>query len=582
MGETGSGRSGLLRFAGFELDQRRAELRRPDGSAIRLRPKTFAMLALFAGNPGRLVSKQELMDALWPSLHVSEDSLFQCVRELRTALGDDQKQLIQAVSGRGYLFEAAVTGEPVQPAAAAALAAPAAETKIESRIEAEPAAGTGPEADRRTSSHWRLRSPAIAIGALGLCAGLAVAAPIFAPDMLFGRKTPPTVAVTPILDGGGDADVTRMAANVTESLTDGLAKIANVRVVAPPRRPSVPQSAAAPAAQADFTVSGELQKNAGAWTVQARLTKTMTGEVVWTSSASISAADIDPAMQESRLTGGIGYPLALRLNALLHSGLPSNDAKIVVEQSTALIRENTRERFAAAQTMLENALSKSPDDVDLEVTLAAHLLRGIQLVWYSPFDSESTERRAQALLERAVQMRPDYLPVLETRCRLLTATNHFVESLVACARTLALNPWDGMAMFQLGLSELQLGRFDDALATFKLADRYDTPGVSRWTWLLGAGLTYVVMGRDEEALPWLRRSLAITPGTGRTHLVMAAALQRLGRGEEAKAAVAKAMQLRPGTTTENASLPTKNASPVYLAARDGINAVLKAAGVPEK
>jgi DNA-binding winged helix-turn-helix (wHTH) protein/tetratricopeptide (TPR) repeat protein/TolB-like protein len=576
MGETGNGRGELLRFAGFELDQRRAELRRPDGSAIRLRPKAFAMLALFATNAGRVVSKQELMDALWPSIHVGEDSLFQCVRELRTALGDDQKQLLKAVSGRGYLFEVTVTGEPVTPAATTQIPAP------HIPVPAAPASetATGGEPAAAPPSRWQ-RVPAIAVGAFALCAGLAVAAWTVAPDFLFPRNLAPAVAMTPIA-GSSDADVARMAASVTESLTDGLAKIANIRVVAPARAADAPQSAAAPAAQADFTVSGELQKNAGAWTVQTRLTRTATGEVLWSSSASVSTADTDAAMQQSRLTGGIGYPLALRLNALLHTGLPSNDAKVVVEQSTALIRENTRERFAAAQTMLENALTKSPDDVDLEVTLAAHLLRGIQLVWYSPFDSESAERRAQALLERAVTTRPDYLPVLETRCRLLTATNHFVESLVACARTLALNPWDGMALFQLGLSELQLARFDDALATFKQADRYDTPGVSRWTWLLGAGLTYVTMGRDAEAVPWLQRSLAITPGTGRTHLVLAAAYQRLGRYDEAAALVAKALQLRPGSTAENVGLPKQNTSPAYLEAAEKVRRAFIAAGLPEK
>ncbi len=98
----------MLRFAGFELDQQRAELRGPDGGAIKLRPKTFDMLRLFAANAGRVLSKQELMTAVWPDVHVGEDSLFQCIREIRTALGDDQRQIVKLVSGRGYLFEAEV------------------------------------------------------------------------------------------------------------------------------------------------------------------------------------------------------------------------------------------------------------------------------------------------------------------------------------------------------------------------------------------------------------------------------------------------------------------------------------------
>jgi hypothetical protein len=89
----------VLRFAGFELDQQRAELRRPDGCQIKLRPKTLEMLQLFAANTGRVLSKQELMEAVWPNIHVAEDSLFQCIREVRSALGDDRRQMIRVVSG---------------------------------------------------------------------------------------------------------------------------------------------------------------------------------------------------------------------------------------------------------------------------------------------------------------------------------------------------------------------------------------------------------------------------------------------------------------------------------------------------
>ena len=51
------------------------------------------------------------------------------------------------------------------------------------------------------------------------------------------------------------------------------------------------------------------------------------------------------------------------------------------------------------------------------------------------------------------------------------------------------------------------------------------------------------MGRYEEALPWLQRSIAITPGTGRSHFLLAAAYQRTGRFEEAKAAIAEGLRL---------------------------------------
>jgi tetratricopeptide (TPR) repeat protein len=256
--------------------------------------------------------------------------------------------------------------------------------------------------------------------------------------------------------------------------------------------------------------------------------------------------------------------------------------RVAVEQALASINQTTRERFGAAQTMLQKALTEDPDNLDIAVALASLQLRGIQMVWFSPEEAAAVEARANATLEQALRSKPNSLPVLEAACRFLSATNHFVESLVTCAKTLSFDPWDGSALYLIGLGQIYLGRFDDALATFQQADRYDTPAASRWTWLLGAGLAILAKGQGEEALPWLLRSIAITPATGRSHLLLAAAYQRSGHFEKAKAAVAEALKLRPGTTRLNVSPPMKNASPVCIAAWDRIVQAEVDAGLPER
>ena len=98
----------------------RAALHAPDGRTIRLRPKTLEILRLLAGNAGRVLSKRQLMEAAWPNVHVGEDSLFQCIREIRAALGDDKREVVRVISGRGYLFQAEVTEVPVPAAPEAA------------------------------------------------------------------------------------------------------------------------------------------------------------------------------------------------------------------------------------------------------------------------------------------------------------------------------------------------------------------------------------------------------------------------------------------------------------------------------
>jgi DNA-binding winged helix-turn-helix (wHTH) protein/tetratricopeptide (TPR) repeat protein len=575
----------LLRFAGFELDPQRAELRGADGVAIKLRPKTFEMLRLFATSGGRVLSKQELMEAVWPNVHVGEDSLFQCIRELRTALGDERRQLIRLASGGGYLLAAEVVAAPVAapahaetlPLTEAGPAAPAEDVLVQAR-------------SQRPLFGFRWRAMVAAVVGLGVIVGLAVAAPVLKRDLLF-RRTPPVIAVIPIVDASNDSRGASMAAEVTGRLTDGFAKIQNISVVAP-RSTAVAglERTGLPAASSDYEIRGELQLSDRSWTLRARMIKTATGEVQSVAAASVDAADADVQLQQSRLAAGIGHVLARRLNDMLEPSAPSPTGRkssaggdrVAVEQALASINQTTRERFGAAQTMLQKALTEDPGNLDIAVALASLQLRGIQMVWFSPEEAAAVEARANATLEHALRLKPNSLPVLEAACRFLSATNHFVESLVTCAKALSFDPWDGSALYLIGLGQIYLGRFDDALATFQQADRYDTPAASRWTWLLGAGLAILAKGQGEEALPWLQRSIAITPATGRSHLLLAAAYQRSGRFEEAKAAVAEGLRLRPGTTKLNVSPPMKNASPICIEAWDRIVQAEVDAGLPER
>lgn len=577
----------LLRFAGFELDQQRVELRGADGTPIKLRPKAFEMLRLFATSGGRVLSKQELMEAVWPNVHVGEDSLFQCIRELRTALGDERRQLIKLASGGGYLLAAEVVAAPAAGPGQAGEEGPDPTDEIESLSPAELAAVPA----RSPRAMFGLSRQAIVGAVAGLCLvmGLAVAAPVLKPDLLF-KRTPPRLAVVPIVDDSNDPRGAAMAAEVTARLTDGFAKVQNISVVAPRLAVTGGESAAASTASSDYELRGELQHGDQSWTLRARIIKAATGEVQSVVAASVAAEELDAQLAQSRLVAGVGHVLARRLNEILEPsaarartpGASAGGDKVAVDQALASINQTTRERFGAAQAMLQKALTDDPDNVDLAVALASLQMRGIQMVWFSPEEAVAVEAKANATLEQALRLKPNSIPVLEAHCRFLSATNHFVESLVTCAKALSFDPWNGAALYLIGLGQVYLGRFHDALATFQQADRYDTPPASRWTWLLGAGMTYVLMGRDEEALPWLQRSIAITPGTGRSHFLLAAAYQRTGRFEEARAAIAEGLKLRPGTTRRSVSPPMKNASPVNIAAWERVVQAEVDAGLPEQ
>src|SRR5688572_3250885 len=85
-----------LSFGPFTLDLARAELLR-DGQALPIRPKAFDLLTALAARPGQVLSKDELVSAVWPGVVVTDDSLTQCVHELRSALGDAGPALLRTV-----------------------------------------------------------------------------------------------------------------------------------------------------------------------------------------------------------------------------------------------------------------------------------------------------------------------------------------------------------------------------------------------------------------------------------------------------------------------------------------------------
>ncbi len=562
-------------FTGFGLDPDRAELHGPDGSAIRLRPKAFELLSFLVANNGRVVGKQELMDAVWPGIYVGEDSLFQCIREIRMALGDTERHMIKLVSGRGYLFTAEVTARQES-------AAP------------QPAERDMPVSDASVTAngagtHGRRGSrKVLAFGALAMLCTIAV---IIGVTVFFSRvgdvlgSGQSVIEVLPVVDTVGDVQSAVLAQGIAAEMINGLAAIDNIRLIAP--KEQSPAAAAKPMSgfggEADFLLQSELQKSPQSWILQTRLIKVRSREIESVAEVTLDATESDAQRLASRLAAGAGYDVASRLNKLEETGSPAalaGAANVAIQQATASINQTTKERFATARSILEKYLSDQPDNVDLQIALATLHLRGIQLSWYDPTESRVAENEASSLIEHALRTRPNSLPVLDIYCRFLTATNRFSESLVACARALGLNPWDGAALFQLGLTQIQLGRFEDALATFELADRFDTPAVSRWTWLLGAGWADILLNRNEDAIGWLQRSIAITSGTGRAHMLLATAYQRLGRTAEARQALAKGLELRPGSTAANIALPARNTSPIYLAARGDISRTLIELGLP--
>jgi non-specific serine/threonine protein kinase len=98
----------IFSFGRAELDEPRRELR-VDGRAVALETKPYELLRVFLRHPGETLSKDELIEAVWPGRVVTEGVLAKCVTKLRGALADDGQQVIRTVHGYGYRFVASLS-----------------------------------------------------------------------------------------------------------------------------------------------------------------------------------------------------------------------------------------------------------------------------------------------------------------------------------------------------------------------------------------------------------------------------------------------------------------------------------------
>jgi len=188
----------VLRFDHFALDLARGCLRAGD-QEVDVRPKTFEVLCYLAQNAGRLVSKPELFEAVWANVSVCDDSLVQCIRELRQKLGDVDRRLIKTVSRRGYFLDATVSAQAPQRRGYQFVA---------------PVARVSPDSGAETQS-----APA--------------AAPPGRSDTDHTPSDKPSIAVLPFANIGGDPEQEYFADGMVEEIITALSRFSSLLVIAP-------------------------------------------------------------------------------------------------------------------------------------------------------------------------------------------------------------------------------------------------------------------------------------------------------------------------------------------------------------
>lgn len=358
------GMSTLVHFEDFELDLAARSLSR-GGEPIPLSPRTYYLLAYLVQNAQRVVTRDELLNALWPDSFVDEANLSQHIFLLRKALNEsrDTARIIRTVPGRGYEFAARIEPQAVEltEAGPAAVARQGFEVHAEesiTRVVVEE------ETEDDAPARLRMRHVAFAAGALAM---LAVVVVLVASLLAWraARKPAVSVAVLPFANRTGDENQDYVASGLADELIGELDRFParQLRVVAPDRSAidtGRPANQMGRELGVQYLLEGSLQKQGAYIRVSAELVRAADQSRVWS-----SVYDGDPSDEfafESSIADAVERALSLHLPTLAQSAyrpekFAAHDAYLKGQYSFS---QRTKEGMESAIENFSNAVALDP------------------------------------------------------------------------------------------------------------------------------------------------------------------------------------------------------------------------------
>ena len=460
-----------LAFGRCVLDPARESLAGPEGEII-LRPKSFAVLQYLLNNAGRICSKRELLDTIWRQRVVTEDSLTQCLVEIRRALGDRQRTLVRTIARRGYLITEPVHVVPVDEAPdvnpVGMISHPGAALRNDG-----PSKQVANEAGDAHSPSGRLTY--LVACSLALAAVLLVLGPkagdIASPDLapLADGVTLPakgeTVAILPFVDLSPQGEHAYLGYGIAEEILNRLASSDGLRVIARTSSFALHQQnldipSLARRLGATHVVEGSVRVDGKHLRLTAQLVDGRDGAHVWSQRYDRPLEDI-LSMQDD-----IAMQLAARMHAsvaMRDAGLPTVDAQALEHRllGSYLFARRFEGDLEAARAHFEAAVAKAPDYAEAWVGLAG--TRRVLMEADNTIDPAELRDYTEASL-RAVELAPT-LPEAHLRAQTayrLAGDRERAERHLETA--VALDPENPLLLGMLAGRAMVMGDLDAAIA----------------------------------------------------------------------------------------------------------------------
>ena len=541
------------RFDRFTLDMRAGCMRLGD-TVVPLRPKSFDILLHLVRNPGRLVTKDELIESVWPDVAVTGNSLVQCIKDVREALGDDGQTMVETVPKRGYRFLPAVveidaarlqTGAPEPPRAAPGPPGPA------SSPGGSPPAGVDDPFGRSRRMTYALGT-AMAT-ALVIAGGLwwalgppAAQHPASPPEQSEKRLS---VAVLPFEESETAGSDVTLSRGFGENIAAALGRFSDVAVASPKvvsRFHSIGTSAQELERQLKvrYLVEGSIHRSAERIRITVRLTDLRQGVLLWSQTYDAPADTI--LSLEEEITARIAGALAVKLTDLEQKRVArrpagSMEAYDFVLRGRELLTRLNRTSHSQARAMFERAIALDPSYPAAYVGLGRVDLSAVALGWTS--DPAGALKRAESLARKAIAIDESNPAAHVLLGRVYTRTKEYDRAVDVLSRAVAFNPSDPDSYAGLGDALLWRGDAASAITALETAIAID-PRLSGED-LFSLGAAYFIAGNPAEAIRVLERVTTRNEGNPFVYAMLAAAYAESARDAESRAAAAEVRRLNP-------------------------------------
>ncbi len=408
-----------------------------------------------------------------------------------------------------------------------------------------------------------------------------------APASASEKSIPPrfSIVVLPFENIGGDPEQEYFVDGVTESLTTDLSRAKGSFVIARNtaftfKGKPIDVMKVGRELNVRYALEGSVQRRGDRMRVNVQLVDTESGNQIWADRFDKPVADFFDMQDEivARLANQLRTEL-VSAEARRSERAPSPDSlDLLFQGADWLNRGPTSENLTRARGFFERALALDPSNVLALVETA--MVDFLVATYFYPEDRAARLERAEAASIKALSLAPENAFAHLSLGVVLGVTNRPHEAIAECERALALDRNLAFAHAAIGMYKAYVGHAEETEAHVQEALRLSPRDTGAFFWLTFVGVAKIYLGRNEEAIVWLRRSIEANRNNPMSHFSLATALAALDRLEEARAAARAGLTLNPQFTI--ARLRASSANSTNVVGRDRFIDGLRKAGVPEQ